>query len=569
MARQWITEIQAQAQFKNIDLTPKLVTSFIRVQELNFEKAFQRSQESNLPPPTAHPSINLDFDLHFHGSSRSLAMAKLEIQKTCHHYHKLYTILAPQYLLTDERPRQPTFGDIGNGRHHSPFISLEHLSLSVGENIPDGDVSETPPTRFISEHTTCGLSTIPITKSSGRLSVYDMSTASPESSSIFDLSSQASSRSTLSAIEEVQFTFETTFPGFPPRPVPKILCIPRTESNKPAASPDCCNGLPTSTTHSESVNRAPIPVLKSTAIDVELSAERMETNSLTMQLSELNLETRPTPSSASITRKRKRTAHGAPFNLATAYDHVRGSRRRAKRETRDQRILELESAIIEAKEKVQSQLAKPTPPDQLTCMFIQSANNLRREAEPNHNSTHFSELDYPDTISKLSTTLARRLEALSESILSTFEAYDSPVTNVRQRQKLLENMDEFCNCFENTKDKSKLMKVQTSAAKVAVLSRIRHGLLTQYPSSKSRPNSQKRHTLRQNKATEILKAWLRANEFSPYPTKFQREELSKQTGLTLRAIGYWFGNVRWRGTSGRKAANMPRSERIKATKCSN
>lgn len=44
----------------------------------------------------------------------------------------------------------------------------------------------------------------------------------------------------------------------------------------------------------------------------------------------------------------------------------------------------------------------------------------------------------------------------------------------------------------------------------------------------------------------ILLPWLRANSHRPYPTKEQKIELSKQTGLTIREVARWFVRARCR-----------------------
>jgi len=536
LAREWISELKSRHEFQHLDLKWNMVTDFLRSQEKKFRKAFALAAELGLPPPS--PYATSGFRVQLVDNPLQTKNPKEQVKRVCHYFDRLYHTLAPPQADIGSAPEQ---------RCPSPVLARSPIQ-STGFSDDFGHDNETLP----HSHS-------PV--------------ATSESCSIFDISSQASSRSTPDAIEEVQFTFETISHGFPPRPVPKPSFIPRLEPNKPTPSPTCWTGFADNAPYRESVNRAPIPLLKSIAVDVDLSAELMETDSLAIQLHELDLEMPPLHQSAShFTRKRKRTPEPlVSSNVVRLYDQALGVCRRAKRARQDQRRLELESAIVEAKEKARNHLSKFQSADAFTPWLSECSSCNRWPSKKPTTSVAPAALgrEIPDV--QQSSILTISLQAVTKSLTSKFAPYDSPVTSIRQRRRFQEEIDEFCQHIDTLTDiaPSSLGDVHALATKVSGLSRIRRDLLIQYPSSTPRPYLQKRHRSEDKDPTKVLKRWVSNNIDNPYPTRQQREQLSIESGLNMQAVRVWFRNARFRGTHPYlMATNVPRSQRNGRGRCS-
>lgn len=64
----------------------------------------------------------------------------------------------------------------------------------------------------------------------------------------------------------------------------------------------------------------------------------------------------------------------------------------------------------------------------------------------------------------------------------------------------------------------------------------------------ARPRRVTRPPARAGAAADAMTAWMSLPQHfaSPYPTKKERQELSRQCGITERQVAHWFGNARQR-----------------------
>lgn len=543
IARQWITEVKDHEKCRGTRITPKMVTEFLRAQEKNFEKALQRSKELKLSAPHSTRAAEVDLDLDFNGLVGKPRSAKVEVQRICPYYNQLYPALAGP-MATAVSSTEPAISahpqrEISSARHPCPSPVLAKSPIhTIGFFEDFGDFNETSP----HSHS---------------------SVATPGSCSIFDASSQASSRSTPTTVEEIQFTFQTIVHGFPPRPIPKSTCIVYTEPNTPAVSSALSSGVPSSPAYLESVKRAPIPAVEPAAIDAELYNEIMETNSLVMQLCELNLEPDPTQqqtSNVSITRKRKRTEEPTTLShFDTVYTQTLRSGRKVKRARQDQRRLELELVISEAKETAKFQLAKFKRSEQPTLSLIQTT--CRSPPISTQQTKHAASVipvsDCP-ILDRQCSGLTASLQKVGKSLISNIESSNSPLTSLRKRRQFQEDIDEFCQNIGTITDlpAHSLGNIHALAVKTSRLCRIRRDLLVNYPAIKPLAYLQKRHRMEEEDPTIALRAWFYENISHPYPTKQQQEELSAETGLTVAAVRDWFRHARFKGNSSQTRANV-------------
>src|SRR5579859_935645 len=104
VARSWISELKAQAAFKELSLTIKQVTEFIRVQEKRFTIALTRARELNLAPPD-RPSqclISEDCGISLTFVEEPDGRHKHEVKRICHYFDMLYHTLSPSQTARED-----------------------------------------------------------------------------------------------------------------------------------------------------------------------------------------------------------------------------------------------------------------------------------------------------------------------------------------------------------------------------------------------------------------------------------------------------------------------------------
>jgi Homeobox KN domain len=98
-----------------------------------------------------------------------------------------------------------------------------------------------------------------------------------------------------------------------------------------------------------------------------------------------------------------------------------------------------------------------------------------------------------------------------------------------------------------------LIRLRDVLRQVASLCQVRIRLINEYqPASLSanlsRPALQRRHRLNARAPRDALKRWFLQNTSNPYPTRVQKEQLSAESGMSMRAINKWFVDARHRRT---------------------
>lgn len=504
-ARQWIAEVRDHERCRGARITPKMVTEFVRAQEKNFEKALQRSKGLSLPPPNSIKAGEVDLDLDFNGLLGIPRSSRLEVQRICPYYHQLYHAFAPGPTSFGTRVRESATskGDveiIASDPSFSPTMVI------------DNDVDE-------------GFSTAP--------------------PSIFDPPSRASSRSTSGSPEIPEFTFQTVSHGFPPRPIPKqpVASIPSVISTSLATSSTrfYCN-----ISSATIVRTAPLPVLVPKTLGVEIASHVSDTDAVTPQLNALTLGTTPIPQSLGVVavgRKRKRTpGNVASSDLERVHDEPVRKHHREMLDREDQTIIELRTSFGDAKHSTTTQfgnssLSGPSAPPTCAPKYCSS---------PPKSSLVGIPVPKVEISNGVCSSMIASLEEACNLLTSKFEPYESPVTNVRKRRRLEDEIHKFCKEIGGPKciPSRSAPKLRSLATKMSRLCHIRRQLSIAYPSSQSRPYLQKRHREERTEPAQILSTWLREHATAPYPTRQEKEGLSKKTGLSVRAIRDWFRNAR-------------------------
>jgi len=508
LAREWISELKSRHEFQYLDLKCHMVTDFLRSQEKKFQKAFALATELRLLPPL--PCATSEFRVQLVDKPLQEGNPKEQIERICHYFDRLYHILAPpqRHIVSATDPCTTPV------RTTSSF-----QDISFSEDF--GDFNETPPSSY-------------------------SSVATPESCSIFDVSSQASSRSTPGAGEEVQFTFKTISHGFPPRPIPKppsVSFLPVTDfSALPKNRYRSCRN----TSSTRPVNLAPIPVLEPEVSRHHISCEMIETDSLTAQLNDLAVRTSPIRQSFAVAdagRKRKRPLVNPVSSDLEVPQHEAGRKRcRQMVYKGNPRILELQSALAEAKDCTTVQFGNSSLPPTCPLKYVSSSYNSSLPSLP---------VPKVEISSRQCSAMMEPLEKLCTSLVSTFEPFDSAVTSVSKRNRLTDEIDNFCKELEGPRSIPHLsaLRLRSLATRISRLARIRRELWMTYPSTTPRAYLQKRHRPQRKDPTEILRGWLTDHTTTPYPTRQEKEELSKLTGLSLREVKDWFVRARFRGTN--------------------
>jgi len=569
LARKWIEELNDCNEFRGFRFTVKIVTEFIRVQEKKFRKALEIARQLDIPPPPLYvppqSPQSLGLALEMMGSPEVYKANKDPVHRACPFFKQLFHTLAPTSTAS-------TALEMPDSNAMTNFWGFRYTSLSVsGSHFNQASPTLPSPTLAIFNTSESATSNRHLEDTVlDPIYSYPMDTdneiegeSSTAPSSIFDSPSpQISSRSTSSSPEIPEFIFQTISHGFPPRPIPK----PYPTSTLPISNllgwQSDSNRSGVNKTSGRLVNLAPIPLLLPKAGGFAMPSQTAETDSLAAQLNHLNVDSpnRESFSGAEIPRKLKRTsASVSPSGLQRQYEEALRKRRRSIIDGESQKRVELETVIRGENEYPSTQFGNFTTSEP----SIPGNRSRIPTASPQRSFIPYVTMPSIEIAPIDCSPLTASLGNLFNSLVCPFESFDSPVTSIRKRKTFEEQIDKLCDeagASRNIPNQS-AAELRSLATKISRLCRIRRELWKTYPSTKPIAYLQKRHRPQRNDPTQNLRVWLTEHASNPYPSKWEQEELSKQTGLSVRAVRDWFRNARFRGISYNLRANVQRLER--------
>jgi hypothetical protein len=544
VARGWIEELKRHLQFTEIPLKPKMIVEFIRSQEKSFEKAVKRARELGIPPPKPVPSIDpfrLELEIEFITGPRTSKQSKSEMDSICHYFNQLYDTLAPLHSFDDrnscEPPSRPGIEDNASPSNSSPAISLS----TVGAASPDEFQFSSGPhsSRSVSETP----SLLDITSTVSQNCVQPMLGAKPISIATNDNANMQITES--DPAEGRLFTFHTPTFGRAPIPIPIPSKMIAELSRHPAAT---VNGLS---------NRFE---------GLSFRDNNLESN-VFGSLQSSPLPCPPSVSSETCSHKRKRSTPRAPLpTIASHYGIVRSSVQQTKAAHKRARIAELETAISVAKTNVPVKAAERcgafdyvlgknqlSHEQRMQAMRIQ-INNLRDEAET------FGLFVEPLSFRCLGDRVLRILRRIQEALIYDFPCFLLKKSHIEQITELQQDMEYVLQQLRVTNripTKSNRRDVYDVTMQVVRLCQARTRLYASTSSTIpkngniSQPWLQRRHRFPEgNDPKTVLKNWFNAHASDPYPSKAEKVQLSKQTGMDFREVTRWFTNMRHRVNRG-------------------
>lgn len=524
IVRKWILELRERPEFQKLNFRVRMIADFIRTQEKNFRKAFALAQELNLPPPIVRTGRSA-VQLHFVDSKSTSKTPKEQVEHACHYFDRLYHTLAPKFYSVDstpQRPPSPYFAD-DHSTSLPPTPRVFERSPSASPlpsddtcfSIPSDSSRSTPeiPNDLIRKFP-CSFTTIPIHKPT--------CTAEDRRPPLSSFGMESS---------EPLFTFLIPRHGDAPIPTP----IPK---------------YSTASESSEAITGALSDAFETMAFGT-IDRYGSRVNGLVTQVHsrEISLEL---PAAAS--RKRKRSVYDVypRSQLQQLRNDALADSQKTKLAHRIARMKELELAITHAKETSHVQLA-PLNATQRRMIYKDSENNrlgheesigghrmqlsrIERERGDWHMQMEQS-LPFPDVF--------KQLNSIRTWIVYDFRPNDCEwkcVSEIEKLERKMRDLSDQC-CTNTVLESSGLSRLHATTKRILKLCHIRLKLLRG-----EEVRAKNRRSCRDSE-NNILRQWFIAHSANPFPTKEEKLQLSRQSGVSMKAVTRWFTNARSRGTS--------------------
>ena len=534
LAAEWIAEVKGCPEYRNVWLTVKMTTEFLRTQERKFAKAKKRATELNLPPPSPESTCRVDLDLNFIGPHGVPKSNKTEVQRLCRYYDRLYPALAPRLQSSTEIQPSPS---IETGCAEAAFTplssttspsvkprSLDNFRFSSSPQSSRGSTPETINSAIFSWHAVqIGLPPKTIHKSSAT-TVFDHNGIKISALSNGLDSSDSRMR---------PYAFLTPTTGIAPIPIP----IPISDLTNIAS-------------HAPILHERPTGMRDLHIRSGDGGFENSSNHSFGMN--------------AVGSRKRKLTSITTPASATSIqgqWDVSPTSKRTKKMARLAARAEELELAMAKGKEEARIRAC------QLRSIGSELAISVDLQTDPATLGARVERLR--SQLAKLRLDGKNSWQGLSESsppvqssdIISLRDLRDSLIfefpknallsgVGFRELNSVQRHLENFITKLEPcvALHTSNLPQIHETGNQIFSLCRIRLQLLINcYGSKKSRPYLPCRHRREQTSRFDPLREWYLSNCSDPYPTRSQKIELCQRTGLSLKKVTNWFTTARFRG----------------------